>query len=544
MDTQTFLDNFATIADAPGGIRRLRAFVLDLAVSGRLVPQTKSDEPVEAFLDRIADENASPTRSGAAAPAKPRFDIPASWRWLPLGRVVYLEMGQSPPSSTYNRLGEGMPFFQGKSDFGLTHPTVRNWCTAPTKFAHPGDVLISVRAPVGPTNIADQRCCLGRGLAGLRPLGGMPTRFLRFWIQGFEKELVAMATGTTFMAISRGNLAPFQLPIPPLAEQERIVAKLDELMRLSDEFEVRHDRHHHATTRFSSSALHVLAEAETPDDLRRAWERVSTNWRVVTGQHGCISDLRQTVLRLALAGRLTTSTPTDGTTAAILQSSRGEALDQPDLLDGEGGVVAAPYRLPETWRWVALGGVTAHILAGWSAPSTHQRRSGDDWAVLKVSACSWGHFRADENKALQPGTVPKEELEVRRGDFLISRANTSNLVARSVVVEDTPPHLMLSDKTLRVTPVNGCDPRYLNLANLGPAARTHYRAEATGTSDSMKNVSQRAIRRTPIPLPPRGEQVRIVAAVTQLNLLCDQLEHALSRQSSAASQLSSSITAE
>ena len=143
--------------------------------------------------------------------------------------------------------------------------------------------------------------------------------------------------------------------------------------------------------------------------------------------------------------------------------------------------------------------------------------------MLKVSACSWREFKPAENKALSVDQKPRPDLEVRPGDFLISRANTSDLVGRSVVVNETPPHLMLSDKTLRLSVVQGCNPRYLNLANLASAARTHYEREATGTSSSMKNVSQRIIRRTPIPLPPREEQDRIVAVVDDLMALVHKL---------------------
>lgn len=161
--------------------------------------------------------------------------------------------------------------------------------------------------------------------------------------------------------------------------------------------------------------------------------------------------------------------------------------------------------------------------------------------MLKVSACTWGTFRPEENKAFEPGTAPREHLEVRSGDLLITRANTSALVARSVVVDSTPPRLMLSDMTLRLTPVPGCNTRYLNLANLAPAAREHYQAEATGTSDSMKTVSQRAIRRTPIPLPPAAEQDRIVAIVDRLSEEVDRVAAAVLDKQQLAARLTEAL---
>ena len=88
---------------------------------------------------------------------------------LQLGDIATITAGQSPPGHTYNENGIGLPFFQGKADFGEFHPITRKWCVAPKKIAEPGDILISVRAPVGPTNVAGERCCIGRGLASIRP---------------------------------------------------------------------------------------------------------------------------------------------------------------------------------------------------------------------------------------------------------------------------------------------------------------------------------------------------------------------------------------
>ncbi len=95
--------------------------------------------------------------------------LPGGWRWVRLGQICEIIAGQSPPGETYRESPEGLPFFQGKADYGLRHPVARCWCVAPTKIALPGDILISVRAPVGPTNVADVECCIGRGLGAIRP---------------------------------------------------------------------------------------------------------------------------------------------------------------------------------------------------------------------------------------------------------------------------------------------------------------------------------------------------------------------------------------
>jgi type I restriction enzyme S subunit len=182
------------------------------------------------------------------------------------------------------------------------------------------------------------------------------------------------------------------------------------------------------------------------------------------------------------------------------------------------------------WRQTQLRELVTSSGAGWSPSCETRPRTGNEWGVLKVSAVSWAQFRPEENKALPAHLEPRPELEVCPGDFLISRANTAELVARSVVVEDTPPRLILSDKIVRLRLSGVCDPRFIQLVNSAPKSRSYYARVAGGTSSSMKNVSREQILALPVLLPPLAEQHRIVAKVDELMALCDRLE---TRQSDA-----------
>lgn len=155
-------------------------------------------------------------------------EIADFWKWAKLGEVCEITLGQSPPSDTYRKSPDGLPFFQGKADFGEMNPKPTTWCIAPKKTAEPGDVLISVRAPVGPTNVANERCCIGRGLAALRPRDGLDRDFLLAGLKFYETEIAAMSSGSTFKAITGRQLREIAFPIPPLDEQRRIVAILNE----------------------------------------------------------------------------------------------------------------------------------------------------------------------------------------------------------------------------------------------------------------------------------------------------------------------------
>jgi type I restriction enzyme S subunit len=158
------------------------------------------------------------------------YKIPKGWRWVRLGEVCEIIMGQSPPSKSYNTTGRGLPFFQGKADFGELYPNPRVWCDAPKKIARMDDILISVRAPVGAVNIAKETCCIGRGLAALRLKAEGELFWLFFYLRFIEKYLAEKGSGSTFKAITKKDLETLLIPLPPLDEQKRIVARLEELM--------------------------------------------------------------------------------------------------------------------------------------------------------------------------------------------------------------------------------------------------------------------------------------------------------------------------
>ena len=152
-----------------------------------------------------------------------------NWPTVQLSSVADIRMGQSPPGDTYNESGEGLPFFQDQADFGRVHPTIRKWCAAPSRSADKGDILLSVRAPVGPTNVAPTACCIGHGLAAIRAKPNLAEQgFVRHFFKYIEPVLFRRGQGSTVAAINRHEVEQLQIPLPPLSEQRRIVEILDQ----------------------------------------------------------------------------------------------------------------------------------------------------------------------------------------------------------------------------------------------------------------------------------------------------------------------------
>ena len=149
-------------------------------------------------------------------------ELPDGWRMVSMGDVASINMGQSPPSSTYNTQGEGLPFLQGKAEFGMVYPAPVKWCNAPAKTAVAGSVLVSVRAPVGDVNLAQEACCIGRGLAAVDGGDDLDNEFLFFYLVFSKSRLESRGTGSTFQSINKKVLQEFPLTLPPLPEQRAI----------------------------------------------------------------------------------------------------------------------------------------------------------------------------------------------------------------------------------------------------------------------------------------------------------------------------------
>lgn len=143
--------------------------------------------------------------------------------------INQINMGQSPPSESYNRDKNGLPFYQGKAEFGDIYPTPVKWCSAPKKTANKGDILISVRAPVGPTNMCNEKSCIGRGLAAISPRQGIESKYIFYAFRSLESKISSLGTGTTFQAISGKVLRSIKIPLFPLPEQRAIVGKIEQL---------------------------------------------------------------------------------------------------------------------------------------------------------------------------------------------------------------------------------------------------------------------------------------------------------------------------
>lgn len=216
--------------------------ILQYAIQGKLVEQREEEGYAEELYNEIQKEKQKLIKEGKTKRTKALaeitegeipFDIPKTWKWVRLGDIFNVNMGQSPKGSSVSENKDGIEFHQGKVFFGDDYIQKSNQYTnSPTKIAEPGTVLLCVRAPVGIVNITERKICIGRGLCGINTFSGMDPKFVMYILRGFENTFIKKATGTTFIAITSKVVNDQPFPLPPLEEQKRIVEKIEELLPL------------------------------------------------------------------------------------------------------------------------------------------------------------------------------------------------------------------------------------------------------------------------------------------------------------------------
>ncbi len=547
--------HFDLIAQAPGGVARLRELILTLAVQGKLVPQDPSDEPASELLKKIraekdrliADkklkrEKDEPALTGNALP----FDLPETWAWVALGQVIDIVRGITFPATQKTR--EAAPGriaclrtsnVQQYIEWDDLLFVDRSFMGREDQLIQHHDIVMSMansRELVGKVALIDQiphaEATFGGFLGVLRPRKIDPRYAMVVLRTPYARSLlIDSSSQTTNIAnVSLAKLRPLPFPLPSEAEQSRIVTRVEELMQVCDALEASGQLEAQQHAQLVNTLLGTLTQSETPEALAGNWQRIATHFDVLLDRPEAVDALEQTILQLAVRGLLVPQDPTDEPASVLLQKIRTEKdhliaqgkikrdKPLPPITDEE-----KPFELPKGWAWVRMGSVVNASEAGWSPTCIGSPRTAGKWGVLKVSAVSWGEFDAMANKELPVDLVPRPEYEVMDGDFLLSRANTAELVARSVVVKKAEPRLMLSDKIIRLDVSRQMSRDFLNLCNNAEHARSHYATNASGTSSSMKNVSREVVLATPIPLPPLAEQSRIVARVNEIRNLCADL---------------------
>ena len=438
--------------------------------------------------------------------------LPDGWTPTTLGDSCLVIQGQSPPGATYNTNGVGLPFLQGKAEFGATFPEAVKWCSAPSKIAEPDDVLISIRAPVGPTNLCAAQSCIGRGLAAIRTERGIPSKYILYAMRATEEELRAKSTGTTFEAIRGNDLRSHPLPLPPLPEQRRIVAEIEKHF-----------------TRLDASI----------DALKRVQANLK-RYRASVLKSACEGKLVPTEAELARSeGR--DYEPADRLLERILSERRAQWESQ-EKRRGKYKEPTPPDTtdlpdLPEGWVWATVGQLSSRIQYGTSAKA---KADSSGHPVLRMGNIQDGNLDLTDLKYL-----PREHPETQKtlltpGDLLFNRTNSAELVGKSAVYKTSHPTASFASYLIRVIFLDRLFPDYVCTYINSQHGRA-YISQVKSQQVGQANVNGTKLAAMPIPLPPSAEQRRIVAEVERRLSVIQQAEAAVEASMIRAERLRQSI---
>ena len=482
--------------------QQLKNAILQEAIQGRLVPQDPNDEPASVLLDRIRKEKQQLVKEGKLKKKdleeKPisedeiPFEIPESWEWCKLGWIGTWGAGATPAkgnSEFYNkgtipwlRTGELNNSFVYDSEIKVTEKALEK-CSL--RMCQKGDVLIAMYgATIGKVAIAGIELTTNQACCACTPYI-IYNRYLLYYLLACKKTFTEMGEGGAQPNISREKIIAFPFALPPLAEQHRIVAKIEELMPKVEEYGKAQEK------------LNKLNE-ELPERLKKS------------------------ILQEAIEGRLVKQDPNDEPASALLAKIREEKkrlvkegkLKKKDLEEKPISEDKIPFEIPESWEWCKLGSI-ATLIGGFAFKSNEYTSTGS--RVIRISDITEEGF-INKNVVRYPYNERLKPYVINRGDILM--AMTGGTVGKSLYVRTLPEESMLLNQRVANIRVNTVLTDYIDYVIKSQHIQNIITDAKNSTND---NISMADIYSFPIPLPPLAEQHRIVAKIEQLLKQIDKL---------------------
>lgn len=510
--------------------QQLKNSILQMAVQGKLVPQDPNDEPASVLLARIREEKEqlikdgkikkekNPSqifrgengrfyeRIGKAEPVcideELPFEIPESWEWARLESISYLVGNKHNQILSKEVLSEGaLPVVSQSQNLidGYTNFVDKKISELPLIMF--GDHTRNVK-------YIDFEFVIGADGTKFHKIILSHEKYIYFWMLNAANSLKNRAYARHYSLLKN-----CYIPLPPLAEQQRIVAKIEELMPFVDRY----------------------------NELEKQLEALNTDFP---------DQLKKSILQYAIQGKLVPQDPADEPASALLERIRAEKeqlikegkikreKNPSHIYRGDDGHFyerignneltciddQLPFEIPETWEWCRLGAILTSTEAGKSPQCDDRPRTGEKWGVIKTTAIQDGYFLSDQNKVLPNNFNVQNSMIIHQGDLLITRAGPRNRTGVICIVEENPKNLILSDKTVRLSYLRGfLDPKYVMLALSTPAMQDIISQSMTGMAASQVNISQSKMKTFLLPLPPLAEQQRIVEKLEQILSLCEHL---------------------
>jgi type I restriction enzyme, S subunit len=560
MNIDAFFRKFELFADTPNAVSKMRELVLQLAVRGKLVRQDPHDGDADTLLEEIADASRCHGRHKATEEAGKNeptavegwYDVPSSWRWVRLGTVGDIVGGGTPRADNPAYYSDdGIPWippadlngFKDKEIFrGRKCITAVGLENSSARLLPAGTVMFSSRAPIGYVAIAGTDLATNQGFKSCVPFVNDTNEFLYYFLKSAAQRIDREAPGTTFREVSGKIVSNIPIPLPPLPEQKRIVAKVDELMILCDRMEVQQQEREMRYASLTHAAVARFADVPSIENINLIFHDLFTIKP---------TDLRKIILTLAIDGKLVPQDTGDEPADELLR--RINHVRSKMLMDGYPNPDEASTQLrkqntqilpeglrplPPGWAWATL--IQANLLV----VDCHNKTApyvDNGIRLLRTTNIRNGRLNLSE-----PKFVTKETYEVwssrckpEAGDILITREAPMGEVC---IIPDGM-KVCLGQRMMLIRPVpETIDNKFLLYSLMDPALMGRVQDKPVGAT--VQHLRVGGVETLLTALPPLAEQRRIVARVDLLMALVDQLEMQLNSSRSVAEQLMSAIVTE
>lgn len=572
MNAIPLLQYFDRISEAPDAVPRLRRFILDLAMRGKLVDQDPSDESAVELLKRIAAKKEILVGEGDIKHQSPlpkiesadvRISLPMGWVVARLGELAMKITDGTHKTPTY--LESGVPFVSvkdfssGRLDLSNTRFISESEHRVLYQRCNPrrGDILIGRIGTLGKAVVVDtdQEFSLFVSVGLIRTdAETMVSDFLKIQVNSpfieAQFDEVKVGGGTHTNKLNLGDLHLIQVVLPPLAEQHRIVARVSEWMALCDELEEAQGEREVCRARLVAAVLRGLRE----DGLSQETSRVSAlhestqfylkNLPLLTTRPDHIQQLRETILDLAVQGKLVAQNPQDEPALTLLRElcEAKQRLQQEESLRSRKPITRTKrselaYSIPDSWELPSFDDVFL-IASGVTLGRDLRGRKTRTVPYLRVANVQRGYLDLNLVKTIE---ILEEEVllyQLRQGDILMTEGGDWDKLGRAAIWMDHVPECVHQNHVFRVRPslLDKLSPKWVvNYAN-SMLGRQYFQTAAKKTTN-LASINMTQLRGCPLPLPPLAEQERIVAKVDELMALCDELETRLAEKATHQSQL-------
>lgn len=552
-------DNLDQIIDAPDGIKRLRELILQLAVQGKLVEQRPEEGTAADLLKQIEEAKRKDVEERKARGESVRktkslppleedeipFDVPKYWGWIRFDSLFrFIDYRGKTPKKTTSGIrlitakNIRMGFLNLEPQEFVSEKTYNEWMTR--GFPQVGDLLFTTEAPMG--NVCtigiDPPFALAQRSICLHPFGSVIPEFLMYEImsQSVQDLIVGKSSGMTATGIKAARLKALPLPLPPLAEQKRIVAKVDELMAWCDELDALKEKRDALQKVALKSSLRDLCHLEGENAL----DRITSVFSDLIRDPDDVKQLRDAILQLAVQGRLVEQRKDDGTAADLLKEiEAAKAADErtrktkplPPIEEDE-----IPFNIPKGWKWMRLGEVCTEITDG-----AHNSPKKTDYGFPYVTVRDVKNDIIDIANASSISPEDYDSLcatgcRPHKWNVLFSKDGTVGKVA---VVDFDDEFVVLSSLAILRFNHDLLSPYFLRLILKAPGLLQMAINKKTGSA--LRRIILARIKELIVPIIPLAEQQRIVEKVDKLMAWCDELETLLQTQSETATRFAAAI---